>query len=1046
MGRSRWPPNSFSEWMVGQNFKSTPRRPSSQTKILNVAVSEDEVSGDETIEITFNGRRLSNRTVRQQPSVESSPARRVRFERDRRPLKSALKKTTSSDSESDTLVDESSEDPDTSEDESSAAEDSDTSEEEAFANRRQKILALKKARAAAICKKRTDSEDSSALGKNLPHPTCNCTECVRGRSIMEAMVQLEAMQEAARKKLQQKPQQKPQQKRTAKGKKDDATSTEDSSTEATSAEATSAETTSAEASATDASEASQTEDTGDEKKNASQKQKNKKSQAKGNDKKPTPKENKKASPKAAETSKAVNKDAFKLPTYPKPMEPNLIMPVRSKVLQCEHTVEGPSDPRPNAFVDSGKGIVRVYHGPTWGNHTAELYGRVNPAKQPSPLPPSARPPPDFHGYPPGPPGPVPPGYYGPPPHGQYPPYPPYPPYPYPGPEPSFHHAGPPSGAPPAKNMFPGTPSGPNVMNAHVPQVTALKEKPSNGMGLAGFAWPETPELIREARAQEQQEKARTEAANNVGPSQGAAPQKGFDFNAWPTGKNGFERTSDKTSKGSRKSVRFGKPDYQGGLPFRRAPDMKDPKPPPGKPVDGFWGAGGTGNTWGAEQGVNNGWGDSGNNVDKFHAAASHHATKPPSDQPAHGQSGDDGGGNGWGNQGAGKGDSQGWGAQGAANDDWNATGHNDNAKKGWGSGSHTVQDWVMSEANDVGGWGNVAEPIVQPSPQRGPDGTIWGGPPGSKPSRPSSNEGKWANTGNTGWGAGNDKNADPRRMPGAWVDNGKPQLRAPSNGSNRPPPDWNRDNNNNQGWNQNNNKNTPPAWGQNNTNHGGNQWQNSGGGSRGPPPDWNRNQGNNGGGHGSHSGSNSRRASPNERYVGAFDWPQGQGPPPGNGRNNGNGGYNNSPAGGWNNGHGGNGGGHNAPRGPPPNQGNNGWNNNNGYNAPRGSPAAGWNNGIGGGGNGGWDAPAPRPQRTPSKNGGGGWGATKEHQSGGGNGWNGYEKKKVSPAQTWNAGGGGGGGGGGGWDNNPSNNAGPTNSSWANQGLAQDTGGKVDNW
>lgn len=574
MSRSRWPPNSLSEWVVGQNFKSTPRRSSSQKKILNIAFSEDELSGDETIEITLNGRRNGSRATRQ-PSVESSQARRVRFDRDRRPLKSALKKKAGSGSESDTLVDESSEDPSTSDDESSAIEESDTSEEEAWASRRQKLHAIRKARAAAICKK-NDSEESSAIEKDLPHPTCRCTECVKGRKIMETMVQFEAMQEAAKNNTIQ---QKGKQKGKGRAKKDEDTSTE----------ATSAETTSAEASATDASEASQPADTEDDKK-ATSKQKNKKSSPKGNNKKsttntnnkkPSPKQDKKSSPKDTETPKPVNKDAFKLPTYPKSMEPNLIMPIRSKVLQCEHTIEGPSDPRPNAFIDTGKGIVRVYHGPTWGNHTAELYGRLNPAKLPSPLPPSARPYPDIHGYPPGPPGP--PGYYGPPPYGPYPPYPPYPPA---GPSPPFHHAGPRRGTPPAKNMFPGTKDGPNVINANMPRIAEMKEDASKGMGLTGCAWPSTPEMLREARAEEQQEKARSEAANNVGPSQGAGSRKGSQNGAnagWDSGANqgGWDKSG---------SNAWGK--------------QPTPNAPMASPTDGAQGAGGGtgGDAWGNPSG------------------------------------------------------------------------------------------------------------------------------------------------------------------------------------------------------------------------------------------------------------------------------------------------------------------------------------------------------------------------------------------------------------------------------------------------------------
>ncbi|KAK2014738.1 hypothetical protein LZ32DRAFT_581165 [Colletotrichum eremochloae] len=59
--------------------------------------------------------------------------------------------------------------------------------------------------------------------------------------------------------------------------------------------------------------------------------------------------------------------------------PNLIMPIRAEVLQVEHTIEGVEDPRPNAFHDPQHGVVRVYHGPAYGNP----YGMLYPARDPN---------------------------------------------------------------------------------------------------------------------------------------------------------------------------------------------------------------------------------------------------------------------------------------------------------------------------------------------------------------------------------------------------------------------------------------------------------------------------------------------------------------------------------------------------------------------------------------------------------------------------------------------------------------------------------------
>lgn len=468
MGRgAAWPPNSFGEWVVGQNFKNASRRPSGQTQVLKVSLSEDEASGDETLQITYPGRRRGSSSNKHATPKSSSSRKKVSFDSDRKPLKSALKKRSTSPSESsDTLVEDTSEDDATTEkDESSAIDESDTSEDEVWVKKK-KPKTEKKPAKAPICKKETDSEDSSAAKDALPHETCTCQDCVKGRKILKAMIKLDAKRdkgEGSKKgdSEKQKGKQKDSKKKT--------------------------ETTSTEASETTENEATE-EDT-----EPPSKQKKKKGQQKENEKKTSPKENKKSSPKTAEPKQAVEKSAFRLPIYPKSMEPNLIMPIKSNVVQCEHTIEGPNDPRPNAFIDSGKGIVRIYHGPVWGNHTGELYGAVNPSKL-SPMPPSARP---HLGYPP--------GWVGPQHFDHFPPYyphHPYPPFPPGGPSPR-----PPPGGPP-----PGTPVGQNATAGRPPGGPA-----TNGLGLSGIRWPGTPPMLREHQAREKA-KERSEATNNVGPA------------------------------------------------------------------------------------------------------------------------------------------------------------------------------------------------------------------------------------------------------------------------------------------------------------------------------------------------------------------------------------------------------------------------------------------------------------------------------------------------------------------------------------------------
>ncbi|OHE92773.1 hypothetical protein CORC01_11923 [Colletotrichum orchidophilum] len=65
--------------------------------------------------------------------------------------------------------------------------------------------------------------------------------------------------------------------------------------------------------------------------------------------------------------------------------PNLIMPIRAEVVQIEHTIEGVEDPRPNAFHDPQHGVVRVYHGPAYGNPYGLLYPTRDPNNAPLPM-------------------------------------------------------------------------------------------------------------------------------------------------------------------------------------------------------------------------------------------------------------------------------------------------------------------------------------------------------------------------------------------------------------------------------------------------------------------------------------------------------------------------------------------------------------------------------------------------------------------------------------------------------------------------------------
>lgn len=393
MGRG-WPPNSMAEWVVGQNFRfKPPTSPVKKTK-LKVELSEIDESGDEVIEISYPGRRRRSSIVRMQAGASTYSkkgrviARRnksVRSASKRKPIKSAMKKSSSSDT-SDTLVDTSDEsseidtsDIDTSDVETSDIDSSDidTSEDERLARK-----SKSKNRTVTFCKKK--KVPTPVAEDVLPDPTCKCDRCVEGRKVLRALMQFESKTNAAdaAKAAENRPNTKAKGKQ--KGKKVAVVSdTDDDSTDAVTSE--------------------------DDEPRVKKKQKTpKKKSAPKTSPKPAPK----AAPKANKSSpvvqvphKTVNKSLYKLPDVPKEKRPDLLMSPTAKVVQVEHAMETKYDPRPNTFYDNRRGIARVYHGDKWGNKDGSLYGAYPKATpQPSPKTQPA-----------------------PPPGGLYPPY----PYPYP---------------------------------------------------------------------------------------------------------------------------------------------------------------------------------------------------------------------------------------------------------------------------------------------------------------------------------------------------------------------------------------------------------------------------------------------------------------------------------------------------------------------------------------------------------------------------------------------------------------------------------------
>lgn len=444
--RGNWPPNSFGEWVVGQNFRGRLRAPNEGSNaVLRIELSEDEVSGDDTISITYPGRRRRDGAAEK----AGSSSRKVRFDGNRKPLKSALKKTANpnANDSSDTLIDTSDgEDAAVvASEESSDLDDTDTSDDDGPPRRRDSKL---KKRRAFSCKKDTDS-DSSAAKDALPHPKCHCDGCVKGRKILKAIIKFQAKQNAESKQ--------PDTVKKSKNKsKQNEASSQESSTDDAEAATTEVDASQAETSEPEATEADTTEDDMPPSKGKKHKQKQKQKQKNKQDQSQPTVEEERNVDQDRGSRKTVTKGSWKMPTYPQEMQPNWIMPPRTKVMRVEHAIEKENDPRPNAFFDSAKGITRVYHGPMYGNHMGELYGnRIADHMQPY----GAGWPPNWHQNPQG------------------------------G---SWYMPGPP----------PGLPIGPNMpaINTQRPlDETGMREAASKGMGLSGMPGaPPSPTFGQEA--------------------------------------------------------------------------------------------------------------------------------------------------------------------------------------------------------------------------------------------------------------------------------------------------------------------------------------------------------------------------------------------------------------------------------------------------------------------------------------------------------------------------------------------------------------------
>jgi len=391
--------------MIGQNLPPKIRKPpgapaNGKDLLYRLEISTDDGQESDTVALTYP--RTSRKKVTSIP-VAAQPGKKVRF---LEAPKSALKKPTESKAAPVVTEDSSADDgssgvgteTDTSvetEDEAKSSEQDQTKGDDpevAPQKAAEQVKTKKNGGGKAACRKE-DTNDSE------PHPMCPCASCIAARREKKRLLKAKKREstdsasvsevEAAGSSATESPAVTKKQK----GKRNKPQAPEDT------AESTEA---------LETSEATQTEE---EAKSEIEAEEAKGSKGKGNGKvaakpdngseqtngiqggdatqtgeeslPPTSKKAKK--PKKPRRGQSTSTDVVSFaPLKSELHQPNLVLPPRSTVLQVEHAVETASDPRPNAFMDNSNGILRVYHGPMYGNAWGALYSSRAWPNQPLP--------------------------------------------------------------------------------------------------------------------------------------------------------------------------------------------------------------------------------------------------------------------------------------------------------------------------------------------------------------------------------------------------------------------------------------------------------------------------------------------------------------------------------------------------------------------------------------------------------------------------------------------------------------------------------------
>jgi hypothetical protein len=720
-------------------------------------------------------------------------------------------------------------------------------------------------------------------------------------------------------------------------------------------------------------------------------------------------------------------------------ESQTVQAIRAEVIMREDVIESPTDPRPNAFFCLKTGVLRVYHGPQYGNPYATI----------APLPP------------------VPIGTY--PPHaGQFvaqaPSVPP--PIPTPAPTPGPRHFSQTHNSPPRNHNFGGG-------NSHEQYFNGTSK--FNGPPVAGYGPPPDspmPEWRKADLAAKNSSYAGTMPGGwvNDGPSTS-------DQQDWRNDNSGIQQNSGMSDW---------KNDKSGNQQNSRPSDWRNDN------SGSNWNQNSNGNqhVGGSQQnGDNNSSGPANNqqtagNQHKSPALSFHNANGGSQHQPQNNFSGSNHGGNApaWQNQHNNgsqhsqhntpqqnsSGPAKPWNSYGGnQNFKDSSNSNNNNMPRGWNADSNNNSGGWNGDNNNGGGWNDTSN-----------NNDFGNGEWGNNDSSNNNNGGgEWGNNDNSGgdnWkNSSNNNNINNSGRGGGWGDNSNQQNCGSGEWNNNNSGEWNGNDNNqnsngqNSIYNANNNNLRGSNWGggsnqnfnsqnfnSSRSNHPNSPMQNSGGN------DWNGNNQSGGGGGGSSWGndnqnSNNPNGPPSSPYnnSGGNDW---------NGNNQSGGGGGSS----WGNDN------RNSTHqnGPPNNFNNNSgprnWNNNNSgqqqsndnsNNNEWGAPAkpAPWgdmsaaqsygndNGNSVGNGNGEWNNNQNSNNRgnwngndnNNSGGGGGGWSGSNSggnggnnNSGGGGGGWNGNSSNSAGHGGNNNS------GGGGGWDGNNNNSGGNNggNKQWQN--------------